>query len=263
MGRSMAAAPTVGDALKTLILQFHVLDEGAVPMLLPGSNGRVTLAHAIYVRDVPALEQFADLAATIILRLMKALCGSAFQPLRVLLPHRAPAEPGPYRRVFGTNVTFNGTSTGVTFSAGWLAEPVLCGDDPRPAERDGSTDLERWSSAPLSHQLRRALRPMLFTGTASEKQAARLFGLHPRTLRRRLREEGESFHGLLGEARLAIARQLLADTDLRVAELAAALRYADATAFSRAFRSQVGISPTQWRRRRGRSGPKPDRTPLR
>jgi AraC-like DNA-binding protein len=34
-----------------------------------------------------------------------------------------------------------------------------------------------------------------------------------------------------------------------LAEVAAALHYSDATAFSRAFRSAAGVSPTHWRAR--------------
>jgi AraC-like DNA-binding protein len=102
---------------------------------------------------------------------------------------------------------------------------------------------------PLSHLVRRALRPMVFTGTATESAAARLFSLHPRSLRRQLSTDGETFLGLLNETRLGIAQQLLRDTDLCVAEIAVAMHYSDATALARAFRARVGMSPTGWRKR--------------
>jgi AraC-like DNA-binding protein len=52
---------------------------------------------------------------------------------------------------------------------------------------------------------------------------------------------------LLDETRYRIARQLLRDTLLGVEELAVTLGYADATAFSRAFRRWSGTSPSRWR----------------
>jgi AraC-like DNA-binding protein len=248
--RLMANSPTVGGALRTLILRFHLLDEGAVPMLLPATRGRAILAHSIYTRDVPVLDQFADLAIGIGVKLLRGLCGNAFHPLRVSLPHRPPADPSPYQRILGPNVTFNAELAAIVFAASWLDRPVLGGDAARLAQLRAPVAPEPTTPAmPLSHLVRRALRPMVFTGTATESAAARLFSLHPRSLRRQLSTEGETFLGLLNETRLGIAQQLLRDTDLCVAEIAVAMHYSDATALARAFRARVGISPTGWRKR--------------
>jgi len=248
-------SPTVDAALRALILQFHLMDEGAVPILLPSSAGRVMLAHSIYERDVPALDQFADLAMSIAVRVLKELCGSAFQPLRVSLPHRPTADAAPYRRILGAPVTFNARIAGVAFSAAWLEQPVFGGKAPVRAPAHARPDVEPLApTMPLAHRLRRALRPMVFTGTATESAAARLFSMHPRALRRALHAEGESFLALLNETRMAIARQLLRDTDIGVAEIAATLHYSDATAFTRAFRLQTRESPMIWRRREHEAG---------
>jgi AraC-like DNA-binding protein len=40
---------------------------------------------------------------------------------------------------------------------------------------------------------------------------------------------------------------MLADTELEVGQIAAALDYADASAFTRAFRRWSGTTPGQWR----------------
>lgn len=253
----MAGAATVRDALQVLILRFHLLDEGAVPMLMPVTRGRASLAHSIYTRDVPALDQFADLAATIIVRILMEVCGGSFQPLRVTLPHRTPADPEPFHRVLGRNIAFNAELTSVVFDASWLDRPVADGGAARPARSRGDADRELpVPTAPLAHLVRRALRPMVFTGTATEPAVARMFALHPRSLRRQLRAEGESFLDLLNGTRLDIVQQLLRDTDLRVAEIAAALHYSDASALTRAYRARTGVAPAAWRHReRTRAAP--------
>lgn len=79
--------------------------------------------------------------------------------------------------------------------------------------------------------------------------AARLLGLHKRTLNRRLAEKGTSFARLLGEVRFEIASQLLSETDLPFVDIAATLNYTDASAFSRAFRSWAGTSASTWRKK--------------
>ncbi|MCB1933150.1 MAG: helix-turn-helix domain-containing protein [Candidatus Accumulibacter sp.] len=54
---------------------------------------------------------------------------------------------------------------------------------------------------------------------------------------------------MITQARFELAKQLLQNADLSVAEIAAALHYEDPNAFSRAFRSWAALSPTQWRAR--------------
>ena len=250
VARLMAGAPTVGAALRTIILHFHLLDEGAVPMLLPVVRGRVAIAHSIYARDVPALDQFADLAAAIAVRILRQLCGPSWRALRVALPHRPPADPEPYRRILGTNVTYDAPLTTIVFAASWLKQPLAGGGigQDAPHHTTGAW-LPGGQALPLSHLVRRALRPMVFTGTATEAAVARLFALHPRALRRQLHAEGESFHRLRNGTRFDVARQLLRDTELGVARIAATLHYSDITAFTRAFRAQSGLAPTTWRQR--------------
>jgi AraC-like DNA-binding protein len=53
---------------------------------------------------------------------------------------------------------------------------------------------------------------------------------------------------LKDEVRLAVARELLARTDIAISDVAAALGYATPSAFVRAFRRWTGGSPSAWRK---------------
>ena len=88
---------------------------------------------------------------------------------------------------------------------------------------------------------------MLFSASASTLSIANLFNMHERTLRRRLHAEGATVRELINDVRHDIAGHLLRDTSLPVAEIAAVLRYSDATVFARVFRSRTRMSPSQWR----------------
>ncbi|SDJ70596.1 transcriptional regulator, AraC family [Nocardioides sp. YR527] len=70
----------------------------------------------------------------------------------------------------------------------------------------------------------------------------------PRTLRRQLAAEGTSFRALADEVRRARADALLAEGRLSVEQIGVELGYADAAAFSHAFRRWTGLSPSQFRR---------------
>lgn len=70
-----------------------------------------------------------------------------------------------------------------------------------------------------------------------------------RTLRRRLDAEGTSFRALADDVRRTIAVDLLTSDRLTVQQIAARLGYADASAFSHAFKRWTGIPPSEYRTR--------------
>lgn len=73
-------------------------------------------------------------------------------------------------------------------------------------------------------------------------------GLTERSLRRRLSAEGTSYQALLDEVRSALARSLLGGrATIPVADVAARLGYADAAAFTHAFRRWTGTTPGAYR----------------
>jgi AraC-like DNA-binding protein len=78
--------------------------------------------------------------------------------------------------------------------------------------------------------------------------AAAAAGLSPTYLAHVLKKEtGKSFVDLLTERRMERARELLAHTPQRIAEIAAAVGYDDEAYFARRFRQCVGCSPRAYR----------------
>lgn len=78
--------------------------------------------------------------------------------------------------------------------------------------------------------------------------AAGASGLSVRTLQRRFRSElGHGFRRWLGQARLHHAVDLLADPTVAVGEVALRCGYDSPSSFTRAFREQLGVSPSAWR----------------
>jgi AraC-like DNA-binding protein len=73
--------------------------------------------------------------------------------------------------------------------------------------------------------------------------------IHPRTLRRRLAEEGTSFRALLNEARSTVAVDLLRNVGLTVEEVSTRLGYTEVSTFSHAFRRWHGLAPSAYSRR--------------
>jgi AraC-like DNA-binding protein len=81
-----------------------------------------------------------------------------------------------------------------------------------------------------------------------ESVASRL-RIGPRTLQRRLVDEGLSFRDLLNDVRTERARELLTETEAPVIDIAVELGYSSATHFTRAFRRSTGHTPSDLRRK--------------
>jgi len=61
--------------------------------------------------------------------------------------------------------------------------------------------------------------------------------------------EGTSFRLELDDIRQQMARQLLAESTMPIAKIAAILNYTNVSAFNRAFRRWTDITPARWRAR--------------
>jgi AraC-like DNA-binding protein len=79
-------------------------------------------------------------------------------------------------------------------------------------------------------------------------ELAATLNMSPRTLDRALEKEGVRFRDIAKSIRHERACALLADETRTVLDIALELGYTDATNFTRAFRAQAGMPPSQWRR---------------
>ncbi|MFG2551150.1 helix-turn-helix transcriptional regulator [Streptomyces sp. NPDC048581] len=83
---------------------------------------------------------------------------------------------------------------------------------------------------------------------ASLGEVARFLALHPRTLQRRLAEEGAGFDQLRDEALRELAHQYLTESSLSMSHVALALGFSEQSALTRACRRWFGKTPTAIRR---------------
>ncbi len=71
----------------------------------------------------------------------------------------------------------------------------------------------------------------------------------PRSLRRKLQEEGTSYRALTEEVRQTLAEELLKTAKLKLDEIAERLGYAESASFIHAFQRWTGMSPGAYRNR--------------
>jgi AraC-like DNA-binding protein len=102
----------------------------------------------------------------------------------------------------------------------------------------------------VAERVTRALAACLSHDASMVRVAAEL-GMSVRTLQRQLGAQGVSFQALAEEARRTRALRLLSQDELSVECIATQLGYGDASNFRRAFRRWTGVSPSDYRSRRG------------
>ena len=105
-------------------------------------------------------------------------------------------------------------------------------------EKDEENFLER---------VRVAIQGLLTGRRPSIEDIAGLLHVSPRTLQRRLQDEGSSFQKVLEDARHSLARHYLNNSVLELDEAAYLLGYHDTNSFARAFRNWEGVPPSRWR----------------
>lgn len=176
------------------------------------------------------------------------------QPLALneaAFPYPPPPHAADYELVFAAHCTFNAPRLEARFPLDNLALPVRRDEaalrlflTDAPAN---ITTLYRRDRA-LATRVRAALRAALPEQRPLPEIARALF-LSPRTLHRRLEEEGASFRAIKDGVRRDLAIERLVKTSLPLSHIAAELGYADASAFYRAFAGWTGVGPREYRRR--------------
>jgi AraC-like DNA-binding protein len=219
---------------------------GAVVYLLVRGN-TAFWGYAVYQPDAPAIDQVCDVSMAAAFNMVREL--SEGRPDEVLLGHAAPVEVGPYRRYYGMTPRFDAEQYALVIPTSSLKIPVP-GADPQLRRRLEQTVASYWATREptVAERVVRLIRPRLMSDEATLEEVAEGLSMHPRTLNRRLSEEGVSFRQLTNDTRFEISRQMLQTTRVSITEIGLALGYADASAFTHAFRRLAGMTPTEWRK---------------
>lgn len=243
-------APDAAAALRSIVTLLHLHARGAV-MELMVDHTLAMLSYDAYQPHIESTDQTGDAAVAMMVNVMQTLCGTDFQPIEARFAHRKPDDVQPFRKFFKVPLRFDAEHYALVFARDWLDRQVP-GNDVELARllQKQISALEAKHGDDFAEVVRSVLRSALLTGHTSADQIAALFSMHVRTLSRRLEGFGTSFQELVDEGRFEIARQMLENTSLDVRQIAEALAYTRASAFTRAFRRWSGTTPALWRTKR-------------
>jgi AraC-like DNA-binding protein len=147
-------------------------------------------------------------------------------------------------------VRFDQPANRLVFDAGVLQRPFKSSDvvATRLAIEQCERELAEAADAGLVGQIRGLWRTG-GAGATALPAVARALHLSPRTLKRRLADQGTTFSAIRDEWRRQRALMLLDQRALSIGEIAAKLGYTELPNFTRAFRKWTGLTPQAYRAR--------------
>ncbi len=239
---------SVGAALEAIIKYYNVISEGATYELKTDGDvawfiRRGRFPHLRNNRILQELSLF-DFNNVFI-----HTVGPEWIPEKILFSFPEPQERSIYDEILDCPIEFESGMQAIQFPAAILDQEL----DP------SSTILNQLMQdfVSLSHPTKKSFREvvssaidiLLPSGVCGAKSIAKLFDLHPRSLRRRLLKDGLTFAKLLEERRREHAQFFLSETNMTINEISVALGYGAPEAFTRAFRRWFKLLPSHWRQK--------------
>ena len=191
-----------------------------------------------------ALEMIMGIAC----RFLRAVTGSDGRDWRVQFRHARGMSATRYRRYFPCPIEFGCRYDRVVFPAPLLELPI---ERTNPRLRGLAErylhQLQRHHPVDLRAQVLDLIRSQLPNDGGRIERVAAILGLHPKTLQRRLRQEGVTFQSLADSVRRALAAEYLVFAFLPLAEVASLVGYSSQTPFIVACRRWFGVTPAAYR----------------
>jgi AraC-like DNA-binding protein len=243
----IAHQPTLREVLVTLGHYRRLLNETLV-IHVEEADGVVVVREDLLV--TAGARQAYELAVGVLVRIFRALLGARWQPLSVNFAHGAPKELSVHHRVLGHALIFDADFNGVVCALSDLdrvnpsADPVMAG-----YARTYVETLPRAGQRSILGEVQKAIHVQLAAGQASLERIADQVGMAPRTLQRRLAEEGADFTQVLDEIRCDLALRFVANPTFTLTRVGQLLGYSQSSTFTRWFHAKFGLTPSEWRSR--------------
>lgn len=248
VGFAALACGTLAEALQRLERHHRAIYDVNLAQVRPCAQG-LCIEWGVERGRPGALVDETAIAA--LMQLTREFTGRPVRAVAVDFVNPRPADVRPYQEFFGGPVRFGQPTTRVVLASQDLALPLRGADAALLALLDAQAERLLQDVAAISGPLavwRQALVGLIRSGRTQVGDLASSLQMSPRSLQRRLTEQGLSFQALLGQTRQQLAEAYLRDANVELAEVALLLGYSEQSAFTRAFRQWTGLAPLQWRK---------------
>ncbi len=200
VGVAARTATTVAEAFTILDTYMSAYSPGITARIHPHSDETLCrFEFDFLLHPRPPQAQAIELALGVTLRALHLFLGTTYRAVSVHLPHAALGTKTNYRRYFGCPPHFDEPFAGFTLRAADLLRPL--NHDPLAHQLAlrylFSTHTEHATG--FTDTVRSIIRQLLPTGELTAELVARQFGIHPKTLQRRLSAEGTTIGKMIDQ----------------------------------------------------------------
>jgi AraC-like DNA-binding protein len=259
MGYIAMSASSVGEALARVgVYEKLVGDMGTTSAEQDGSLIRVVW-HCRHTRQ-PVRRHLIENVLASWVRYTRWLADADLRPEYVMLEHDTPdpALAAEYERILCAPVRFRQKCNALVTHPSVLAHRLRQPDPDllRVLESHAERRLaELGLATTVAHRVREAIRASIDdAGLPRKERVAEMLGLNPRTLLRRLQDEQTTYQDVLDGLRREMAMDLLRNSRMTQADIAARLGFAEIRSFQRCFRRWTGTTPGDYRTREQGNG---------
>ena len=249
---AMRHSPTLGAALAYAAAHTAASTTGTAMTLEPDREHRAVFLRFEVVAAGLADQQRQVLehGLTLLLHHVQTLTNGRVRPREAWFTHAPLASPATYRAFLGCQVQFGQAMTGLLFAEADLGIAVA---DPDPWLYELATSYiardTPLAAAALAQRVRGVIERLLIEGGYSFAAVANRLAMHPRTLQRRLADEGVVLEELKDAVRRDLAQRYLAEPGMPLLRIAELLGYSEASALTRACNRWFGAPPRVLRAR--------------
>lgn len=254
MGYIAMSANSVGEALARVgVYEKLVGDMGTTSAEPDGSLIRVQW-HCRHTHQ-PVRRHLIENVLASWVRYTRWLADAELHPEYIMLEHDAPTAAliPEYERILCAPVRFRQKCNALVIHPSVLAHRLRQPDPDllRVLESHAEKRLiELGLGTTVTHRVRAAIRTCIDdAGLPRKERVAEMLGLNPRTLLRRLQDEQTTYQDVLEDLRREMAIDLLRNSRMTQADIAARLGFAEIRSFQRCFRRWTGTTPGDYRNR--------------
>lgn len=247
-GGLLSLAPTLGAAINLAVTKVCELVQEGTELKLETSERSAVWSYRSHERAAIGREQDGLIALGFMIATVKAFAGSEWMPTAVFGTESARPIAPTLEMAYGVDVICRGDWFSLLFDSALLSLPnpkrEISSAVPKSLGANRLIPEPKDTVSIAEHICNLELR----TGLPKLERVAGRMGILPRTLQRRLREQGASFRTLSLATIMQRADNLVMNSSWPIATIAAQLGYAETSQFSRAYSQWTGASPAEMRR---------------
>ncbi|TWW00612.1 AraC family transcriptional regulator [Chitinophaga pinensis] len=249
VGEIIRTSKTVGEAVEQAAALSHLLtDLFRVIVERKESHFIIRFLPLTERTDMFVFRQTIELFMVFVVHELDGLLLRKVKPEAVQLPYRVEQE-AEYTRVFRCNIEKSTDDYALVFDNRYWSESLLSANYEiqrtllQKVAAHNSTEGDS-----LREKIHQYLLTNAYLGIRSLSEIAANFNVSPRTLQRKLKEEGINYQDVADEVRKSLAIHYLEEGGYAVKTISYMLGYNELSAFTRAFKRWTGKTPVSYQK---------------